>query len=45
MFGFIVALIIVCVISATAFRGTNPAAFAFDIVLLIALTAFFNSSC
>ena len=45
MLGFIIAFVIVCCISATAFRGTNPAAFIVDIVLLIFLTALFNGAC
>ena len=45
MVGFIIALIIVCALSATAFRGTNPVAFTIDIILLIVLTAVFNGGC
>lgn len=45
MLGFIIALVIVFSLSATAFRGTNSAAFTVDIVLLIVLTILFNSGC
>lgn len=45
MLGFIIALVIVCGISATAFKGTNKAAFIVDIILLVVLTALFNGGC
>lgn len=42
MWGFIIALIIVCALSATAFRGTDSGAFTLDIILLVVLTLVFN---
>ena len=45
MLGFIIALVIVFCISATAFRGTNPVAFTIDIILLVVLTVVFNGGC
>ena len=45
MLGFIIALVIVGSLRATAFRGTNETAFTIDIVLLIVLTVLFNSGC
>ena len=45
MLGFFIAFIIVCLLSATAFRGTDSGAFIADIVLLIVLTAIFNGGC
>ena len=40
---FILAFIIVCLLSATAFRGTNVVMFILDIILLIFLTCVFSS--
>lgn len=45
MLGFIIAFVIVCGISATAFRGTNKVALVLDIALLIFLTILFNGGC
>ncbi|MCX7699465.1 MAG: hypothetical protein N2039_01175 [Gemmataceae bacterium] len=43
MVAFIIALICVGLLRAYAFRGTNPAEFVIDIILLIFLTGIFRS--